>query len=564
MAGGSIGEVAAEMRVDSKEAINGVMQYKHAAENADKSVRQLEQDNERLSKGLGRVGNSAGQARNALIGINYIVQDLPYGFRGVANNLDMTAQQMGMLIVSSGGVSNAFRTLFSSMTGTTGILLGFSTFIALLQIVPNLLKDVNQAASDAANEGLKDFFDSLAPSSGVNLEQILKAAEARVASVNQQIKDAKSGGRQASAKQLTSQTGIPFTENTFNAPDKEGLARLEKTLAVDEQILAKVRERVDYEREIGLIRAEAGKITDSTRNSLQKINEAIKVQEAVMKNQHATDVQIKAAREEIVRLEDQRKNLLKTQAEILKEQEERAKKIAKEEAERLSRHIERLKKSAQIDDEEAGRVKALEKIRSEIVIGAITDEYKRRTAEEQKLHLDNVANLTKLGAEEDFHALERTRHEAVIGKIRSDAQSKVHQQELADLEEFMSGIDRLGNAIHRAFKNGGDEFIQTLLAALQIAGQIKKALSGGKSGTEGTDIIGLITGGIGLAGLFMKNTPTNVPTEDMSGAASRARYRDHGPMGSGVTIILEGTLEGQQFLRREEPAYSRFKRKKLA
>jgi hypothetical protein len=576
MAEGSVGEVATELRLDSKPAMDALAAYRAAAEQTDKTMTKLIDHNKVGAQSFRDIGNAAGQARTTMVGLNYIIQDLPYGLRGVGNNLDMTATQMTMLIGQTGGVGNAFRALYATMSGPTGVLFAISTLIALLQYLPNLFKETNKGASEAANEGLKEFYDAINPAKGENLAQLEVAAKARIEALKKNISDLLLGGRQASKKQLQGETGIVFGETDFNSPVFDQDKNLDKVKnardaqKISEDILATIQKRMSYEKEISAIREQALVIAGKYRNDLQKIDDAIKQQKMVLENTRSTTDEIRKANEEIYQLGLKRTELLKNSGDVAKENEKRekealarAKEMEQKDKERLARWISAMQKSKDIDDAEAKRLKMLVDLRDKIAVGTETDEFKKRVVQEEILHRKNMADLAELAAVDKDYANEKLRHEATLIDIKSDAAKKVHAEEIQNLDEFISGVDKLGNAIHRAFKDGGDEFIQTLLAALQIVGQMQKAMSGGKNG-EGADFMGTLSSVISLAALFASTpAPRSVPSEDLgSSPGARARYRDAGSEGGNVVVVLQGTLDGQTFLKKNDPKYRNFLRQK--
>ena len=58
----------------------------------------------------------------ALTSFSQIIQDAPYGIRGVANNITQLTSQFGYLATSSGGASNAIKAMVGSLMGPAGIL----------------------------------------------------------------------------------------------------------------------------------------------------------------------------------------------------------------------------------------------------------------------------------------------------------------------------------------------------------------------------------------------------------------------------------------------------------
>lgn len=100
------------------------------------------------------------RATQSLIDMSRIVQDLPYGFIGIANNLDPALLSFKALIKESGGVRGALKTLGSSLIGAGGIGFALSVVTSLLVSYGDELFRSADAA-DAAADGYKKFLDTI-------------------------------------------------------------------------------------------------------------------------------------------------------------------------------------------------------------------------------------------------------------------------------------------------------------------------------------------------------------------------------------------------------------------
>ena len=67
-----------------------------------------------------------------LTSFSQVIQDAPYGIRGVANNITQLTSQFGYLAKSSGGAGAALKAMLTSLTGPAGILLAVSLVTSLL------------------------------------------------------------------------------------------------------------------------------------------------------------------------------------------------------------------------------------------------------------------------------------------------------------------------------------------------------------------------------------------------------------------------------------------------
>lgn len=82
----------------------------------------------KLNTSLVSFKNTSGQATQAMVNLGRVVQDAPYGFIGIANNLNPLLESFQRLKVETGSTKAAFASLASSLAGPAG--LGFAVSIA--------------------------------------------------------------------------------------------------------------------------------------------------------------------------------------------------------------------------------------------------------------------------------------------------------------------------------------------------------------------------------------------------------------------------------------------------
>ena len=66
------------------------------------------------------------KANTALLDLSRIIEDAPYGFRGIANNIPQAQLSLGRLGAAAGGAGGAIKAMMASIAGPAGILLGIS------------------------------------------------------------------------------------------------------------------------------------------------------------------------------------------------------------------------------------------------------------------------------------------------------------------------------------------------------------------------------------------------------------------------------------------------------
>lgn len=113
------------------------------------------------------------RSRIALTNLSLVVQDLPYGFIGIQNNLPALSQSFAQLSAEAGGTQNALKQIAAGLVGPAGLFLAFSavtsavTFAvqkygslggaidALIFGYRTLSKEQKQTAANVAEEGTK-------------------------------------------------------------------------------------------------------------------------------------------------------------------------------------------------------------------------------------------------------------------------------------------------------------------------------------------------------------------------------------------------------------------------
>ena len=96
----------------------------------------------------------------SLTSFSQVIQDAPYGIRGVANNITQLTSQFGYLSKSTGGAGNALKAMIGSLTGPAGILLAVSLVTSLLVSYGDELGNIGNESAKAA-EKQKDLAESL-------------------------------------------------------------------------------------------------------------------------------------------------------------------------------------------------------------------------------------------------------------------------------------------------------------------------------------------------------------------------------------------------------------------
>jgi hypothetical protein len=84
-----------------------------------------------VTKQLTKTNSSA---TNSLFALSGIVQDAPFGFRAIANNITFFAQEMAYTTKTAGGFKAALTGMLGALTGPAGIIFGISAITSLLTV----------------------------------------------------------------------------------------------------------------------------------------------------------------------------------------------------------------------------------------------------------------------------------------------------------------------------------------------------------------------------------------------------------------------------------------------
>lgn len=123
---------------------------------------------------------ATGGATSAALELGRVVSDLPYGIRGVANNLSQFASNMVFAARSAGGLTAALKSLWTALSGPLGLLLAIQGIIAALD-------HFSQSTSKAKKEAT-EFNKAISSTTGsvAKLEMLKEVLDDSNASMNEQ------------------------------------------------------------------------------------------------------------------------------------------------------------------------------------------------------------------------------------------------------------------------------------------------------------------------------------------------------------------------------------------
>lgn len=104
---------------------------------------------------LQKLPNASNQATNSLMNLSRVAQDAPYGFIGIANNINPLLESFQRLKATTGTTGGALKALGKELTGPAGIGLAVGVVSSLLVVFGDKLFKTSRAADEAENSAKK-------------------------------------------------------------------------------------------------------------------------------------------------------------------------------------------------------------------------------------------------------------------------------------------------------------------------------------------------------------------------------------------------------------------------
>jgi len=151
---------------------------KQAVQNIQETVTATTQ----LGAAFKRVTPITNQVNQSLVNVSRVAQDAPYGFIGIANNLNPLLESFQSLKQTTGSASSALKEMAKGLMGPAGIGLALGVVSSLIVAFgPKIVNFINGV--DAAKESEDKFAESLnkarasASESGIKLQAYINIAE---------------------------------------------------------------------------------------------------------------------------------------------------------------------------------------------------------------------------------------------------------------------------------------------------------------------------------------------------------------------------------------------------
>jgi len=137
--------------------------YATALEQIAKKKQELAQITRATGGALDKSNDSTRRATSAMTDLGRVVQDAPYGFVGIANNINPLIESFGRLKSSTGSAGGAFKALLGSLAGPAGIGLAISVGTSLLVAFGDQIFGTGKKAEKTAEQTdkLKNSIDGI-------------------------------------------------------------------------------------------------------------------------------------------------------------------------------------------------------------------------------------------------------------------------------------------------------------------------------------------------------------------------------------------------------------------
>jgi len=144
------------------EITSSVEGLKKGLAQADKGLKNFDRSTDKLTKTTAK--NTKGMVKGAvpaMTSFSQVIQDAPFGIRGVANNITQLTMQMGHLSKNAGGTSAALKAMGATLMGPAGILLAVSLVTSLLVSYGDELANIGNESGKLIkkNEELVESFE---------------------------------------------------------------------------------------------------------------------------------------------------------------------------------------------------------------------------------------------------------------------------------------------------------------------------------------------------------------------------------------------------------------------
>ena len=156
------------------------------ADNVTKALASTAKETQKLDSKLATFSKGSNQATLSLINLGRVAQDAPFGFIGIANNINPLIESFQRLKAETGSTGTALKALGGSLLGAGGLGLAVSVASSLLIVFGDKLFSAGKAATKA-DEEFKKLQDTIQETSETFKQRNVDAigsTDAEIAKIN--------------------------------------------------------------------------------------------------------------------------------------------------------------------------------------------------------------------------------------------------------------------------------------------------------------------------------------------------------------------------------------------
>ena len=175
-------ELQIQIGANVSSAVKGLNQVQAEMLDTSKSAAAMSNSVSQATNKLSQLPQQANQATTAVGNLSRIVQDAPFGFIAISNNLQPLFDDFTRLKAQTGSAGGAFKSLAGAIAGPAGIGLAFAAATSLITLFSKEIFGSGSAAKKAKDD-IAEFNKSLdnaqasALSSGLQLQKFVEIAK---------------------------------------------------------------------------------------------------------------------------------------------------------------------------------------------------------------------------------------------------------------------------------------------------------------------------------------------------------------------------------------------------
>ncbi len=224
----------------------------------------------RAEQGFKGVGDVSQRANQSLVNLGRIVQDLPFGFLGISNNIDPALSSFRQLKDESGGTGGALKALLGSLKGSGGLIFALGSLLPTAVLIAQRgmnfyakQTDESKSATESLTESVKEFVSSSSRLREGDAFSFL--------------------GRDAIQAEITALTRLENVYQAFEEARREKARGLDTLLGATSTLNTVTGESVaavkEYESQLGILKAQFGLTAEdiaTMRKRLKELNDEIR------------------------------------------------------------------------------------------------------------------------------------------------------------------------------------------------------------------------------------------------------------------------------------------------